>query len=125
MESHQKALLWALKYEDVMKTFLKRIEARFIEVKALDDDYDDEIEEDEQPDEDDAIFTPSGHLGSKISLSAGGKHIGEFNSNDEAEKALVEWINHHKWFPNIWEVSDHGNARKYTLSKQNSKKIKM
>ena len=107
-------------------SFLKRIEAR-IEVKALDEHDDSEIEEaeeDDKPEEDDAIFTDSGPLGSKTSLSIGGKHIGEFNSHEEAEKALVEWINHHKYYPNIWIISDHGNAHKTQLSKANQKKIK-
>jgi polyhydroxyalkanoate synthesis regulator phasin len=73
--------------------------------------------------EDDAILTPSGRLGGKVSLSIEGKHIGEYHDEDQAEKALVQWITKHKYTPSVWWVDDHGGVSLYSISKENSKKI--
>ena len=77
------------------------------------------------PDKDDIVLTPSGRLGSKISLSAEGKYVGEFDSEEEAEKAIVIWINKNKYYPNIWFIDDHGGSHPYTLEDKNQKKIKI
>jgi hypothetical protein len=68
-------------------------------------------EEDEEfePDEHDIFMYPSGQLGSRTSVSAGGKFLGEFSSDEEAEEAIKEWMEENKWWPNVWRVSDHGN----------------
>jgi outer membrane lipoprotein-sorting protein len=81
--------------------------------------------EDEGPSEDDIIISDSGSLGSKTSVSAGGKNIGEFRSTEEAEKAIVDWINKNKWYPTIWYQDDHGGVDIYTLEPKNQKKIKI
>ena len=85
-------------------------------------DEDDENEEVE-PDEEDAFLSPCGYLGSKTSLSVGGKFIGEFKDDEAAEKALVDWIIKNNWHPAVWMVSDHGNVHRYNLSDANHKKI--
>lgn len=91
------------------------------------DHYDDgEFDsEEERPSEDDIIIHDSGTLGSRTSVSAGGKHIGEFKSNEEAEKAIVTWINQNKFYPGIWYQDDHGGVSPYTLEPKNQKKIKI
>jgi len=66
-------------------------------------------DEEHSPEDEDIYFHPSGPLGFKTSVSAGGKHLGEFSSNDEAEAAAREWTNRSNFWPNVWRVSDHGN----------------
>ena len=63
-----------------------------------------------EPDDDDCFYSPSGSLGSKTSVRCGGKFIGEFNSDEEALEAIRNWQDKNKYWPNIWFVSDHGNA---------------
>lgn len=62
-----------------------------------------------KPEQDDIFITPSGQLGSKTSLSCGGKFVGEFDDNDEALQEAKKWMDEHKFYPTIWWVSDHGN----------------
>lgn len=64
---------------------------------------------DDQPDEHDIFFHPTGPLGAKTSFSAEGKHQGTFNSEEEAHQAARDWSEKNKFFPNAWSVSDHGN----------------
>ena len=87
-----------------------------------DDNYDSEPE---GPSEDDIIISDSGSLGSRTSVSAGGRHIGEYKSTEEAEKAIVDWINKNKWYPAIWYQDDHGGIESYKLEPKNQKKIKI
>jgi hypothetical protein len=87
---------------------------KLCEFEDMEDDtenFDDEdLEMPTEPDEEDCVLTPSGRLGSKISVSCGGKFIGEFNDESEALRAVKQWQVKNEWFPNIWWVSDHGNA---------------
>ena len=63
-----------------------------------------------EPEDEDCFYSPSGSLGSKTSVRCGGKFIGEFDSDEEALEAIRNWQDKHQWWPNIWFVSDHGNA---------------
>jgi hypothetical protein len=60
----------------------------------------------------DAIIE-SGHgdLGSKVSLSASGEFIGEFNGVEAALDALKAWAEDNNYFPTLWFVDDHGGMR--------------
>jgi hypothetical protein len=89
------------------------------------DEFDDEYDDSDEPQSDDIVLYNSGTLGSRTSVSAGGRHIGEFKSDDEAEKAIVDWINKNKFHPNIWYQDDHGGLSLYTLEPKNQKKIKI
>jgi len=71
---------------------------------------DDEEFESEEPQEDDAFLEPSGPLGSRTSVSVGGEHLGEFGSDEEALQALKVWMEKNSFYPNVWQVSDHGNV---------------
>ena len=63
-----------------------------------------------EPSDGDFIFQDSGPLGSKTSVGVfEGKFIGEFNSYEEAEKAVKEYKKKHHFFPDSWFCSDHGN----------------
>jgi len=77
-------------------------------------------EEHDEPEEGDMYFSDSGPLGSKTSVSVEGKHIGEFNSQEEAEKAARDWMVKNNYHPNIWYISDHGNVHPYTLETDES-----
>lgn len=100
----------------LVKSYLEKIQAH------LDEDED---EDEHEPSEDDAFFSPCGPLGSKTHLSVNNKSIGEFKSDRDAQKALVDWINKNKFYPNIWYVSDHGNVHPHELDSDLAKQIKM
>lgn len=107
----------------LVKSFVAKVAANY-KVTAYDEDIN-EGEPENEPMEGDAFLAPSGPLGSRTSLSVDGKHIGEFNSDKEAEEALVKWINKNKHSPSVWYVSDHGNVSPYTLDAEIAKQIKM
>lgn len=102
-------------------SFSAKVQAKYI-VAEQDDDQD-ERDEDEQS-EDDIYITPAGKLGSMLSLSAGGKFIGEFSEDEDVQEAIVEWMNKNKFYPNIWFVSDHGNVSPYQLDDKYQRKVK-
>jgi len=76
------------------------------------------LAEEDTPQDDDIYFSASGPLGSKTSLSADGKHIGEFSEFEEAEIAALKWMKKSNFFPNAWVVSDHGNMHPHTWDKK-------
>jgi len=84
----------------------------------------DEEEQEQEESEDDVYITPAGKLGSKLSLSAGGKFIGEFDEDEDVQEAIVEWMNKNKFYPNIWFVSDHGNVHPYSLDDKYQRMVK-
>jgi hypothetical protein len=60
-----------------------------------------------EPEEEDCIVSSNGW---KLSVSCGGKFIGEFEEDDQAYAAVREWKKRNNYFPNTWFISDHGNA---------------
>ena len=72
-----------------------------------DDDSDDDTTE---PGDDDYTLTPSGPLGSRVSVSAGGKHLGEYSEVEHALGAIREDMETNQYWPAIWWISDHGNC---------------
>lgn len=60
-----------------------------------------------EPDPDDFIISSDGWKYSVGSEDHG--FLGEFVEWDDAVKALKEWSKKHKWYPNVWTMSDHGN----------------
>lgn len=60
-----------------------------------------------EPEEDDCIISSNGF---KLSVSCGGKFIGEFTEDSDAYEAVAAWKQKNNWFPNTWFISDHGNA---------------
>ena len=71
-----------------------------------------ELDEDAEPEpeDDDVFMQPSGSLGSRTSVNAGGKFLGEFSSDEEAEAAIKDWMEENHFYPNVWKISDHGNV---------------
>lgn len=67
-----------------------------------------EAGEEYEREEDDAVMSDSGPLGSRTTLSYNGKFVGEFDSQDEAEEELAKLMRKNKFFPNVWYVDDHG-----------------
>jgi hypothetical protein len=58
-------------------------------------------------DEEDCIISSDGN---KYSVSCGGKFLGDFIEWDDAMSKVITWQEANKWYPNIWFISDHGNA---------------
>jgi len=72
-----------------------------------------EIEEMElEPAPEDYIKTPCGSLGSKTCVGvAEGKFLGEFATEEEADKAICERMDKDQFWSTVWFLSDHGNLR--------------
>lgn len=64
--------------------------------------------------DEDYFFSPSGPLGSRTSLSGGGKFIGEFSSDEEAIAAAHADMDKNGYYPNLWQVDDHGGVELHT-----------
>jgi hypothetical protein len=59
---------------------------------------------------DDYKLSPCGRLGGKTGVSQSGNFLGEFNETEDALKFVSEHMEQEQYWPNIWWVSDHGNA---------------
>jgi len=74
----------------------------------------DEPDEPNEPDEGDYILSDSGPLGSRTSVGVyPGRHVGEFDSTEDAEDAVRAEAHKEQFWPDVWFVSDHGNATCY------------
>lgn len=60
-------------------------------------------------DEEDYKLTPTGHLGSRVSVSDY-RHLGTFDTTEEALDFVAKDMDRNRFYPAIWWVSDHGNA---------------
>ena len=60
-----------------------------------------------EPDEEDCVISSDGN---KYSVSCSGKFLGNFIEWDDAMNKVITWQEANKWYPNIWFISDHGNA---------------
>jgi len=86
----------------------KKTKASYVkmsDVKKVLADFDDD-DEPTEPDEEDIRFTTKS---GKISVATEHDFIGDFTELEDAEKAAAEWMNKNKFWPNLWDVSDHGN----------------
>lgn len=71
-----------------------------------------EDEEELEPSSEDYIKTPCGRLGSKTCVvEVEGGFLGEFDTEEEADKAICEKMNKDKFWSTVWFLSDHGNLR--------------
>lgn len=72
-----------------------------------------EGEESFEPDYDNDAFIQSN--GFKLTASIGGKYLGTFADDEEAEQALKSYMEKSKFFPNVWFVDDHGGVEQRVL----------
>jgi len=63
-----------------------------------------------EPNEEDATISPSGPLGARTSASYGHKHLGVYDSEEDALAAIADAMRAANFWPNVWTISDHGNA---------------
>jgi hypothetical protein len=64
----------------------------------------------EEPSDGDYVLSDSGPLGTKTSVSEhGARHLGEFETEDEALEFIRARMKVEKFWPTVWRVSDHGN----------------
>ena len=67
-------------------------------------------EDEREPSEGDYVKAPSGLLGSKTYVGiVGGHGLGEFDDDDEADAAIRSKMRREKFYPSVWNESDHGN----------------
>ena len=69
-----------------------------------------ENQENQEMSEDDYKITPSGHLGGKVSVSDNFGRPKEFQDVEDALDFIRKDMEKNYYWPNIWWVSDHGNA---------------
>ncbi len=75
------------------------------EVKP-EDSVEEEYLEPTEPEEGDFVYDDAS---SGLSI-AGEKFLGKFIEWDDVEQAIREYAKKHQFFPNVWKISDHGNA---------------
>lgn len=76
-----------------------------------DDDQQGELDEYEGPSDGDYQINPVGQLGSKTAAGiVKGRYLGTFDTDEQALRAIREHGNRANYRPNVWNVSDHGNA---------------
>jgi hypothetical protein len=77
----------------------------------------DELYESEnvEPEMEDIFVSDSGPLGGGYTVSAEGKHLGDFGTDEEVAAAIRSWTTLNNYTPNMWYVNDHGNVAPYTL----------
>jgi hypothetical protein len=83
---------------------------------------DDDDEELEGPGDDDYIILDCGPLGSKTAVSvqsgwADKSKYKQFDTEDEAVKAIKEDMAAQKYWPNVWKKDDHGGITLYPCTK--------
>ena len=63
------------------------------------------------PEEGDYQINPCGPLGGQTCAGeVGGKSLGRFKSDAAALKAICKKMASDQFWPNVWNISDHGNA---------------
>jgi len=85
----------------------------------LTSDEEDEPEPDDEPCEGDYMLSNTGRLGGRTGVATHNGVIltvdrrrGSFASEDEALAAIREHANKVQFWPNVWRISDHGNAHR-------------
>jgi hypothetical protein len=69
------------------------------------------VEPEPEPCAEDYAISDSGTLGSLYSVGiVEGKFLGEYKTLEEAEAAIRADMEGSNYFPNVWMISDHGNA---------------
>jgi hypothetical protein len=71
------------------------------------------FDEPDEPEEEDLVMEDARGGGVSVSLY-GHKHLETLDDRDEAEKFIKQYMRHHNWYPNVWFISDHGNAHLVT-----------
>ena len=85
------------------------------EIKSF-DEYLDDFEA-EGPSEEDILISDTGPLGSLYSVGVkGGKYIGTFKDMEEVDKAIREYMEKAKMWPNVWYIDDHGGHQLHKMS---------
>ena len=74
------------------------------------DDEDEDEDEDGKPDEDDYILDYKGNVVQY------GKRLAHFAEDDDAIDFIREHMESEKFWPNVWQLSDHGNYHLLSLS---------
>ena len=67
--------------------------------------------EDSYPQEEDYTLSPTGNLGCETAVAVvGGRFLGTFPTDDAALRFVRDRMNREGYWPNVWMISDHGNA---------------
>lgn len=83
--------------------------------------YEDEETEDcerAEPCDDDYFIQPTGSLGCRVAVAQGGKYLRDFAEYTEAESFIRERMEREQFWPEVWQVSDHGNVSRYTMDRE-------
>ena len=75
-----------------------------------------EEDEDDTPQDDDYTITPAGSLGGCYAVGIiTGPFIGQYVELDHAERAIRDRMEADQFWPNVWDISDHGNVSLHTM----------
>ena len=77
----------------------------------------------DRPQDDDIFIQPEGRLGAQSAAYSGGKLIaGPTNDYRKLERDIQKWMQRNGWFPNVWNVDDHGGIELYQFENSNKKR---
>lgn len=96
-----------------MKTesFMKKMKIALNEWSDEDEDESNEDALPTEPQPEDITISDSGPLGSLYSVGVvEGKFLGEVKTFEQALKLATDYMKKSNWYPNLWTISDHGNA---------------
>jgi hypothetical protein len=75
-------------------------------------------DEPEQPEDDDYIMYDTGHLGGRTGVSVGGREVGTFSDQENAEEWILRQMDKDQFWPNVWYQDDHGGIELVTLDSE-------
>ena len=109
-QKHAETTLYRIDMEDYTGTdFCEECAADAMESGVFSDE-EQSCDTDDEPCEEDYTLTPCGSLGAKTGVGIiGGKFLGEFTDDETAMQFIRERMAEHRFYPNVWYVSDHGN----------------
>lgn len=59
----------------------------------------------------DIVVMPTGQLGSWYAISLYGERwLANVKTDAEADAFILDYMNRHQFYPNVWNISDHGNT---------------
>lgn len=107
-------------YQNMVQNAIRKGASKRADLDIWEGEPEEEEKESDQPQPQDIVMTPSGSLGGKTSVSeVEGKFLGEFDTEEEAEAFIKQYMKEQNWYPTVWWLSDHGNLSIRTLgSKQ-------
>lgn len=71
-----------------------------------------------EPDYENDIFMEYNNRDGRYDVSSSGKHLKGGMGWDDAIEFILEWMEESNWYPNVWDIDDHGGLRLVNLDEE-------